>query len=164
MTVPITQLSTGERRLFDNSKRIIGVLNQAFNPQILQGLKQIITFPAAGVINRRGRIYIQTKASKGGALAWSIGQKIRTARERKNLTQEDLAKLTGIARANIARFETGRHAPKIATVQRVARSLDLKTTDLLKMPGHEKTREDSDWINADMDEWSKSLEREDRKS
>ncbi|MBU2573516.1 MAG: helix-turn-helix domain-containing protein [Elusimicrobia bacterium] len=159
----IAPLSPGERRLFDNSKRIIGILNQAFNPQVLQGLKQLIVLSAAGRVKRRGRIHIQTKASKGGALAWSIGQKIRTARERKNLTQEDLAKLTGIARANIARFETGRHAPKIETVQRVARALDLKTADLLKMPGHEKTREDSDWLNAGMDKWSRSLEREDRK-
>lgn len=151
-----------QRRLFDNSERIIGILDRAFNPQILQGLEQIIAL-SAGVVKRQGRIHIQTKESKGGVLAWSIGQKIRAAREKKNLTQEDLAKLTGIARANIARFETGRHAPKIATVQRVARALDLKTTDLLKMPWYEKTSGDSDWINAGVDVWSKSLEREDRK-
>ncbi len=151
-----------QRRLFDNSERIIGILNQAFNPQILQVLEQI-TALSTGVVKRHGRIYVQTKESKGGVLAWSIGQKIRAAREKKNLTQEDLSKLTGIARANIARFETGRHAPKIATVQRVARALDLKTTDLLKMPGYEKTSGDSNWINAGVDVWSKSLEREDHK-
>lgn len=156
-------LSTGERRLFDNSKRIIGILNQAFNPQVLQGLEQIISLSAAGVVKRRGKIRIQTKASKGGVLAWSIGQKIRTARERKNWTQEDLAKLTGIARANIARFETGLHAPRIETVRRVARALDLEAADLLKMPEHGKTGEDSAWLNAGMDEWSRSLEREDHK-
>lgn len=152
-----------QRRLFDNSERIIGILNQAFNPQILQGLERVIALSAAGVVKRQGRIHIQTKESKGGALAWSIGQKIRLARERKNLTQEDLSKLTGIARANIARFEIGRHAPKIATVQRVARALDLTTEYLLKMPEHKLTGEDSDWLNTGIGEWSAALKREDRK-
>ena len=155
--------TTPQRRLFDNSKRIIGILDRAFNPQILQSLAQIISLSAARVAKRQGRIHIQTKPSKGGTLAWSIGQKIRTARERKNLTQEDLAKLTGIARANIARFETGRHSPKIATVQRVARALDLTTEYLLKMPEYKLTGEDSDWLDAGIGQWSASLVREDRK-
>lgn len=152
-----------QRRLFDNSKRIIGILDRAFNPQILQGLAQVIALSAGGMVKRRGRMHIQTKVSKDGVLAWSIGKKIQAAREKKNLTQEDLAKLTGIARANIARLETGRHAPQITTIQRIARALDLKTADFLKMPGHENTREDSDWLNAGVDVWSESLEREDRK-
>ena len=155
--------TTPQRRLFDDSKRILGILDRAFNPQILQGLAQVIALSAGGMVKRRGRIHIQTKVSKGGVLAWSIGKKIQAARERKDLTQEDLAKLTGIARANIARLETGRHAPQIRTVQRVALALDLKTADLLKMPEHEKTREDSDWLNSGVDVWAESLKREDRK-
>lgn len=156
-------LSAHEKQLFQSSARIVGILNRAFNPQVLQGLERVITFSAAGTVRRRGKIRIQTKESKGGALAWAVGQKLRAARERKHLTQEVLARLTGIARANIARLETGRHAPGLETLNCMARALGLEAADLLKMPEHRSTREDSAWLGGGLAEWSASLEREDRK-
>lgn len=156
-------LSAHEKHLFQSSARIVGILNRAFNPQVLQGLDRIITFSTAGTVRRRGKIRVQTKESKGGALAWAIGQRLRAARERKHLTQEALAGLTGIARANIARLETGRHAPRLETINCMARVLDLAAADLLKMPERSSAKEDSAWLDTGMAEWSTSLEREDSK-
>ncbi|HBB66341.1 MAG TPA: hypothetical protein DCZ93_03360 [Elusimicrobia bacterium] len=156
-------LSAHEKHLFQSSARIVGILNRAFNPQVLQGLERVITFSAAGTVRRRGKIRVQTKESKGGALAWAIGQRLRAARERKHLTQEALAGLTGIARANIARLEAGRHAPGLETINCMARALGLEAADLLKLPAHGSTKEDSAWLGGGMAEWSDSLEREDRK-
>ena len=156
-------LSAHEKHLFQSSARIVGILNRAFNPQVLQGLDRIITFSTAGTVRRRGKIRVQTKESKGGALAWAISQRLRAARERKHLTQEALAGLTGIARANIARLEAGRHAPGLETINCMARALGLEAADLLKLPEHKSAREDSAWLDAGLAEWPASLEREDRK-
>lgn len=156
-------LSAHEKQLFQSSARIVGILNRAFNPQVLQGLERVITFSAAGTVRRRGKVRIQTKESKGGALAWAIGQRLRAARERKHLTQEALAGITGIARANIARLEAGRHAPRLETINCMALALGLEAADLLKLPEHRAAREDSAWLDAGLAEWPASLEREDRK-
>lgn len=156
-------LSAHEKHLFQSSARIVGILNRAFNPQVLQALERVITFSTAGTVKRRGKVRIQTKESKGGALAWTIGQKLRAARERKHLTQETLAGMTGIARANIARLEAGRHAPRLETINCMALALGLAAIDLLKLPQHSSAREDSAWLDAGLAEWSSSLEREDRK-
>ncbi len=157
------QLTAHEKHLFQSSARIVGILDKAFNPQVLQGLERVITFSTAGTIRRRGKVRIQTKESKGGALAWAIGQRLRVARERKHLTQEELAVITGIARANVARLEAGRHAPRLETINCMARALGLEAADLLKLPEHRSTREDSTWLDAGLAEWPASLEREDRK-
>lgn len=156
-------LSAHEKHLFQSSARIVGILNKAFNPQVLQGLERVITFSATGTLRRRGKVHIQTKESKGGALAWAIGQRLRAARERKHLTQEALAGMTGIARANIARLETGRHAPRLETINCMALALGLEAADLLKLPENRSTREDSAWLDAGLAEWPASLEREDCK-
>jgi len=157
-------LSAHEKHLFQSSDRIVGILNRAFNPQVLQGLERVIIFSTAGTVRRRGNIRIQAKESKGGALAWAIGQRLRAARERKHLTQEALAGLTGIARANIARLEAGRHAPGLETINCMALALGLEAADFLKLPAHGSTREDSAWLDAGLTEWPASLEKEDRKS
>ncbi len=159
----LTQLSPHERQLFDSSRKCIGILDRAFNPYVIQRLECVSILAPSTTIRRRGKIRVQLKETKGGALAWSIGQKIKAAREKKHLTQEALAELTGIARANIARLETGRHAPRLETLSCVAGALGLVTADLLKQPESKPDREDSDWLNAGMDDWGGALEREDRK-
>lgn len=141
----------------------MGILNRAFNPYVIQRLEYVSILAPSGTIRRRGKIRIQIKETKGGALAWSIGQKIKAAREKKHLTQEALAELTGIARANIARLEAGRHAPRLETLNCVAGALGLDPADLLKHPENQPAREDSDWLNAGIDDWGGALEHEDRK-
>lgn len=161
MTTPAEFLTVRERSLMARSEKAIYTLDRAFNPYVLQGLEQVMTLSPAGVVRRRGRIRILTKESQGEPIAWSIGQRIRAAREQKGWTQEDLANRTGIARANIARLESGRHAPKIETLRRVAASLKLDAASLLKMPDYRATAEDLDWLEAGMGGWFRSLANED---
>lgn len=62
----------------------------------------------------------------------TIGQNIKRLRTQRKLTQEQLAKKSGIARSAIARLEIGlRKAPTIATVKKLCRALRVPITDLI---------------------------------
>ncbi|KAF0127454.1 MAG: Periplasmic molybdate-binding protein [Elusimicrobia bacterium] len=154
-------LSAYEKLLFRSSERIIGTLDKAFNPQVLQRLSRIILAPSGATVSRRGKIRVRTRESRGGSLAWAVAQRIRAAREKMGLTQEDLAGLTGIARANVARLEAGRLAPRLATVARVAQALSLEAADLLRPAAYKPAKEDTAWRDAGLGEWAGSLDRED---
>lgn len=47
-------------------------------------------------------------------------------RKAKKLSQEDVANLTGIARPNIARTESGRYVPTIEVLTKLAIALDME--------------------------------------
>lgn len=60
-----------------------------------------------------------------GATMDTIGQRLRTARERRFMTQEDLSAQTGITEATISRIENdrGERRPRLATIKRLADAL-----------------------------------------
>jgi transcriptional regulator with XRE-family HTH domain len=150
-------------RLRSASQRAIRTLDAAFNEETLKGMLQLLRpASAGGVARRKGRLIIQTRARTGDILAWSIGQKIRAARERKDWRQEDLAKESGIARANIARLESGRHAAHLSTLRRVAHALDLGLDSLLKLPEPVSPRESRKLAEARLADWAVQLDQEDR--
>lgn len=62
------------------------------------------------------------------------GQKLKQARERKNYSQEDLAKATGIGLATIRRYESGASG-KTEIVITLARFLGVSTDYLLGLSG-----------------------------
>jgi transcriptional regulator with XRE-family HTH domain len=47
-------------------------------------------------------------------------------RQRAGLTQELLAGLAGVDRSMISRYETGRRSPRLDTLQRLARAVELE--------------------------------------
>ena len=49
-----------------------------------------------------------------------------TLRKSKNLSQEDIAFLTGIARPNISRIENGKFDPTLEVLTKLASALDMK--------------------------------------
>jgi transcriptional regulator with XRE-family HTH domain len=61
-----------------------------------------------------------------------IGKRIKLERERRGLSQQELAGKAAISRGYLARLETGRHDPTVGVVERLARALRVKVTDLLK--------------------------------
>lgn len=61
----------------------------------------------------------------------SIGYKIRECRKRKGLSQEELANKIGVKRAVVSKYETGKISPRIDTVQKIARALDVSVDELL---------------------------------
>ena len=58
-------------------------------------------------------------------------QRLRLIRERKALSQRDLAERSGINRVTIARLETGLQAPHPRTTRRLAEALGVEPADLM---------------------------------
>jgi DNA-binding XRE family transcriptional regulator len=60
-----------------------------------------------------------------------IGQRVKEIRKKRGLTQNQLAEMSGIKRPNISRLEAGTHVPEIITMECLAVSLQVKTSDLI---------------------------------
>ncbi len=67
----------------------------------------------------------------------SVGQRLRRARERRALSQRDLARLSGVAYTTIARLERDRHRPIPSTVRKLAAALGVDPAWLLFGEGEE---------------------------
>jgi transcriptional regulator with XRE-family HTH domain len=61
-----------------------------------------------------------------------VAMRIKEWRERRGLTQEQLAHKAGISRGYLARLETARQDPKLSTLEKVAKALKIDVTKLLK--------------------------------
>jgi transcriptional regulator with XRE-family HTH domain len=57
-------------------------------------------------------------------------ERLRLYRDRKALSQEDLAKASGVARATIARIEAGQEA-RAMTARKLALALEVLPADLM---------------------------------
>ena len=60
-----------------------------------------------------------------------IGQRVKVFRKKRGLSQGQLAKMSGVKRPNISRLESGTHVPGILLIERLAESLQVKTSDLI---------------------------------
>ena len=54
-----------------------------------------------------------------------IGARIRDARQRQHLTQDDLAHRVGVSRSAVAQWETGRAGQVTANLSRIAAALEV---------------------------------------
>ncbi len=55
-------------------------------------------------------------APDAGALLVSVGERLRTARERVGLTLEQTAELSGLSKAHLSRLESAERQPSIAAL------------------------------------------------
>ena len=55
-----------------------------------------------------------------------IGNRLRSVREEKNLSQGDIEQRTGLLRCYISRVENGHTVPAIETLEKMARALELR--------------------------------------
>jgi len=60
-----------------------------------------------------------------------IAGRVRAQRKKRDLTQQQLADLTGIRRPNVARLERGIHAASLETLERVAMALGTTVAELV---------------------------------
>lgn len=57
--------------------------------------------------------------------------KLKAIRRERGLSQRELAKRTGINYVTISKYETGRVAPGLANVEKIARALGCLVNDLI---------------------------------
>lgn len=71
-----------------------------------------------------------------------IGMKIKKARLRKGLTQQELGNIVGVQKSAIAKYENGRVVNiKRSTLQKIASALDLRPSDLIFTESPKETAE-----------------------
>jgi transcriptional regulator with XRE-family HTH domain len=69
------------------------------------------------------------------AAAGAFGQRVRELRDREGLTQDRLAKLSGMQSSAVGRFERGKHDPRLSTVLAIAQGLGVSPGELLDTLG-----------------------------
>jgi len=76
-------------------------------------------------------IAIGKKRADNTEIGKRIGQRVKALRKKYGLTQNQLAKMSGVKRPNISRLEAGTHVPGILLIERLAESLQVKTSELI---------------------------------
>ena len=61
---------------------------------------------------------------------FSTKSKLKLARERKGLTQEELANKINISRAYLSHIESGNHGPSLKVAVKIAKELGMKVEEL----------------------------------
>jgi transcriptional regulator with XRE-family HTH domain len=60
-----------------------------------------------------------------------IGEKLKEARTRRLLTQDELAEKAGVSQSTIANIERNNAEPQFRTIRKVAKALEVDPTELL---------------------------------
>lgn len=60
-----------------------------------------------------------------------VSEKLRAIRTKKNLTQGDIQKRTGLLRCYISRLENGHTVPSLSTIEKLARALEVPTYEIV---------------------------------
>jgi transcriptional regulator with XRE-family HTH domain len=60
-----------------------------------------------------------------------MGRKLKEIRERKNLSQDELAKAVGISSSYAARIERGEENPTVKVIENICKALKIKSSDIL---------------------------------
>ena len=89
-----------------------------------------------------------------------IGERLRTLRETKNLSQGDIEQRTGLLRCYISRVENGHTVPSVETLEKMARALEVPLHHIfydgeepMKLPAFlaRKKGEDAPWGSTGKD-------------
>lgn len=62
----------------------------------------------------------------------NLGRNLRRARERRKMTQEEVAGLSGVHATEVSRIEGGKRDPKVSTLERLAKAVGVPPSDLLR--------------------------------
>ena len=62
----------------------------------------------------------------------NLGENLRAARMRLELTQEQVAERSGVHATEVSRIEAGKRDPQVSTVERLAAAVELPPGQLLK--------------------------------
>ncbi|WKY43936.1 helix-turn-helix transcriptional regulator [Eubacteriaceae bacterium ES2] len=65
----------------------------------------------------------------------NIGERLIKIRKSKNETQEDFAKIIGIGKASLQRYESGERSPTLEMLQKISSKLDMELSELIGYGG-----------------------------
>lgn len=71
-------------------------------------------------------------AGSGNTLEMSIGQEVRTFRKNLSMTVAEVAKLASLSSGMLSKIERGQTSPSLATLQNLARALNVPVTTLFR--------------------------------
>lgn len=167
MTIVIAEIRKKQKELEKQTAKAVNIIFESnFGENACSRVDELIRKynPETHSLPRR-KISIRTEEDPERIIAWAIAQRIREAREKQGLRQEDLAVKSGIARPNIVRLEQGRHIPTLSTLQKIARALNLDMNNFTAQPvvTQEDKLEFTGMAETGLDEWVKQLEEEDVK-
>ena len=60
----------------------------------------------------------------------TVGEKIKSIRKLKKISQQELGNMLGVSQAMIAQYENGKRIPKIETLIKIAEALDCEVSDI----------------------------------
>lgn len=66
------------------------------------------------------------------SLQINVGKQIQRIRESKGISQQDLAAKCNFEKSNMSRLEAGRVNPTLATLEKVAKALDVNIIELFR--------------------------------
>lgn len=69
---------------------------------------------------------------RGNFFYQRLGERVITERNKKRLSQEQLALLSDIDRTYLARVEEGKANPSVKVLNKLSKTLKVRLTDLLK--------------------------------
>lgn len=70
-----------------------------------------------------------------------IGERIREIRKNSNLTQKDLAKLSGIAEITIRKYENNERNPKKEQIEKIAKALKVTPFEIMGYDYWDKSKD-----------------------
>jgi transcriptional regulator with XRE-family HTH domain len=66
-----------------------------------------------------------------GQLQQKIGARVRTLRESKGISQQNLAAICNFEKANLSRLEAGRTNPTVSTLYKISQALEISLSDIV---------------------------------
>ncbi len=70
-----------------------------------------------------------------------LGQRIQALRKYNKFTQEELAEKIGIGTPNISYFETGKFAPSLETLEKLAKALNVEMYEFYMFKPYKSTED-----------------------
>ncbi|MFD0619684.1 helix-turn-helix domain-containing protein [Paenibacillus sp. GCM10027629] len=67
-----------------------------------------------------------------------IGAMIKGSRERRNLSVSKLASITGLAESTVRQIENGKHLPKLETLHKLEKYINIDSGEIYTMMNYEK--------------------------
>lgn len=61
----------------------------------------------------------------------NFNENLKYAREKKNMTQKEVADLIGVAKSTYSLYESGNREPNVQTIKKIADTLNISADDLL---------------------------------